>query len=80
MRNPFPNPVPSLKDDIPTPALVVDLDLFEGNLQKMAEASALPGGILTMAQQRASFELQRLMLELGYTNVKFVNPTPVDPR
>ena len=48
----------------------------QGNLQKMAEASALTGGILNMAQERASFELQRLLLELGYTNVKFINPTP----
>src|SRR3974377_2439834 len=37
MRNSLPNPIPVLKEEIPTPALVVDLDLFEQNLQKMAD-------------------------------------------
>lgn len=37
MQNPFPNPVPMRKEEIPTPALVVDLDLFERNLRKMAQ-------------------------------------------
>jgi D-serine deaminase-like pyridoxal phosphate-dependent protein len=37
MHSLLPNPVPVFKEDIPTPALVVDLDLFERNLKKMAD-------------------------------------------
>lgn len=36
MSKPFTNPIPLFKEEIPTPALVADLDLFEQNLQKMA--------------------------------------------
>jgi len=37
MQGLLPNPIPVFKEDIPTPALVVNLDLFERNLQKMAD-------------------------------------------
>ena len=32
MRDFLPNPIPVFKEEIPTPALIVDLDLFERNL------------------------------------------------
>ena len=37
MQSLLSNSVPVFKEEIPTPALVVDLDLFERNLQKMAD-------------------------------------------
>ncbi|HVN77569.1 MAG TPA: DSD1 family PLP-dependent enzyme [Terriglobia bacterium] len=37
MQSRLPSPIPLFKDDIPTPALLVNLDLFERNLQKMAD-------------------------------------------
>ena len=48
------------------PAMVVEA---QTNLQKVAEASALKQGIIKMAQDRASFELQKILLPLGFTNV-----------
>jgi hypothetical protein len=52
----------------------------QSNIQKLAEASALQKGILHMAQDRANFELQRLLLNAGYSKVDFVNPPPIDPQ
>jgi hypothetical protein len=39
------------------------------NLQKSAVASARQQGIIKMAQDRASFELKKVLLAMGYTNV-----------
>lgn len=38
-------------------------------IQQYAEQAALQQGILKMAQEKASFELQRLLLRVGYPNV-----------
>ncbi len=47
------------------PAMVTEA---QANLQKNAEKSALQQGIIKMAQDRASFELQKILLKLGFTN------------
>jgi len=39
------------------------------NLQKQAQAAALDKNIVTMAQERAGFALQKLLLSLGFTQV-----------
>jgi hypothetical protein len=46
------------------------------NLRKIAEESARQEGILKNAEDRASFELQKILLKLGFTNVtiNFVMP------
>ncbi len=44
------------------------VSLAQSNLQKNAETSALQQGIIKMAQDRASFELQKILLKLGFTN------------
>ncbi len=44
----------------------------QSNLQKNAQASALQQGIIKMAQDRASFELQKILLKLGFTNTNIV--------
>ena len=36
-------PIGLKKDDLPTPALIVDLDVFEANLRKMAEHARSTG-------------------------------------
>jgi hypothetical protein len=50
------------------------------NIQNMAVSTALDKGILTQAQDRANLELQRLLLNAGYSKVTFQNPAPIDPR
>ncbi len=47
------------------PAMVTEA---QANLQKNAEKSALQQGIIAMAQDRATFELQKILLKLGFTN------------
>ncbi len=44
----------------------------QANLQKNAQATALQQGIIKMAQDRASFELQKILLKLGFTNTNIV--------
>ncbi len=51
------------------PQMVTDA---QANLQKNAQASALQQGIIKMAQDRASFELQKILLKLGFTNTNIV--------
>lgn len=41
----------------------------QSNLRNSAEAAALQQDILKMAQDRASFELQKVLLRLGFSNV-----------
>ena len=48
------------------PAMMLEA---QTNLRESAEASARQQEIIKMAQDRASFELQKLMLLLGYTKV-----------
>jgi hypothetical protein len=48
------------------PAMVLEA---QTNLEKIAEASALQQGIIKMAQDRASFELQKTLVQMGFTNV-----------
>ena len=48
------------------PAMVLEA---QSNLRNIAEQSALRQGILKMAEDQASFELRKILLLLGYTNV-----------
>ena len=48
------------------PAMVTEA---QSNLQKTAEATASKQGIIKLAQDRASFELQKFLLKLGFTDV-----------
>ena len=48
------------------PAMVLEA---QSNLQTTAEASARQQNIIKLAQDRASFELQKVLLLLGYNNV-----------
>jgi hypothetical protein len=57
----------------------------QADLRKSAEISARKQNIIKLAQDRASFEIQKLLLKLGYTNVTIQfneayddqpNPTP----
>jgi hypothetical protein len=48
------------------PAMVLEA---QSNLQTTAEASARQQDIIKLAQDRASFELQKVLLLLGYNNV-----------
>jgi hypothetical protein len=41
----------------------------QGNLRKSAEEAAKQQNILTLAQDRASFELKKILLQLGFTRV-----------
>jgi hypothetical protein len=41
----------------------------QSNLRTTAEASARQQGIIKMAQDRASFELQKILLQFGYNKV-----------
>lgn len=48
------------------PAMVLEA---QTNLRNTAEQSALQQGIITMAEDQASFEVRKILLLLGYTNV-----------
>jgi len=48
------------------PAMVLEA---QTNLEKIVEASAIQQGIIKMAQDQARFVLQKVLLELGFTNV-----------
>ena len=48
------------------PAMVLEA---QTNLEKIAQASAMQRGIIKMAQDRASFELQKTLLQMGFTSV-----------
>ena len=49
----------------------------QSNLQKKAELSALDRDIIGQAQDRASFEVKKLLLSLGFTRVT-ITPTILD--
>jgi D-serine deaminase-like pyridoxal phosphate-dependent protein len=57
-------------DEIDTPALVIDLDAFERNLQRMAEAAAAAGVRLRPhAKTHKSPIIARLQMERGAVGV-----------
>ncbi len=51
------------------PAMVMEA---QTNLRKNAETSAYSQGIIKMAQDQASFELRKVLLQLGFTDVNVV--------
>lgn len=51
------------------PAMVMEA---QTNLRKNAETSAYKQGIIQMAQDQASFELRKVLLQLGFSNVNIV--------
>ena len=51
------------------PAMVMEV---QTNLRKIAETSASKQGIIKMAQDQASFELRKVLLQLGFTNVTVI--------
>jgi D-serine deaminase-like pyridoxal phosphate-dependent protein len=61
---------PTTKDDIPTPALLVDLDALEFNLQKMAEQCRRTGcAFRPHAKTHKCPEIARLQIESGAVGV-----------
>jgi hypothetical protein len=60
---------PSILSQVCGTQLPVMVTQAQANLQHNAQASALQQGIVKMAQDRASFELQKILLKLGFTNV-----------